>query len=79
VVEHGAAVIVLRFKRPDAPRPYRTSLYPVAPLLFVAVSVWAAYVQIRWNPTNALYGGGTILAGFLVYLLTSRRDARVSE
>ncbi|HUQ07215.1 MAG TPA: amino acid permease [Kofleriaceae bacterium] len=74
-----AAVIVLRIKRPDAPRPYRASLYPIAPILFVAVSAWAAFVQIRWNPWNAAYGGGTILAGFLVYLLTSRRSAAVSQ
>ena len=38
-----AAVIVLRIKRPDAPRPYRASLYPIAPILFIAVSAsgWA--------------------------------------
>jgi APA family basic amino acid/polyamine antiporter len=74
-----AAVIVLRIRRPDAPRPYRASLYPVAPILFVAVSAWAAFVQIRWNPWNALYGGGTILAGFVVYLLTSPRAKPVSD
>lgn len=74
-----AAVIVLRIRRPDAPRPYRASLYPIAPILFVAVSAWAAYVQIRWNPMNALYGGGTILAGFVVYLLTPARPRSVSD
>jgi APA family basic amino acid/polyamine antiporter len=74
-----AAVIVLRIKRPDAPRPYRASLYPFAPILFIAVSAWAAYVQISQNPMNAYYGGATILEGFLVYLLASIRRARVSK
>jgi APA family basic amino acid/polyamine antiporter len=74
-----AAVVVLRIKRPDAPRPYKASLYPITPVLFVAISAWAAYVQVRWNPTNALYGGATILAGFVVYLLTSPRAAAVSH
>ncbi|MBZ0232390.1 MAG: amino acid permease [Deltaproteobacteria bacterium] len=74
-----AAVIVLRVKRPDAPRPYRASLYPIAPILFVAVSAWAAYVQIRWNPMNALYGGVTIAAGLVVYLLTPARPRAVAD
>ncbi len=73
------AVVVLRFRRPDAPRPYRASLYPITPILFVAVSAWAAFVQIRWNPYNALFGGGTILAGLLVYLITSPRSTPVSH
>jgi len=34
----AAAVIVLRIKRPDLPRPYRTLGYPVVPILFVLVA-----------------------------------------
>ncbi len=71
-----AAVIVLRVRRPDAPRPYRATLYPVAPVLFVAVSAWAAFVQIRWNPTNALLGGGTIVLGLVAYWLSVPRAPR---
>jgi APA family basic amino acid/polyamine antiporter len=71
-----AAVVVLRFRRPDAERPYRTTLYPLTPILFVAVSAWAAYVQIRGNPANAALGGGTILAGAVVYALTAARARR---
>ena len=73
-----AAVIVLRFTRPDAPRPYKTTLYPLTPVLFVAVSIWAAYVQIKGNPTNAALGGGTILAGLLVYWISARARRRSS-
>ncbi len=71
-----AAVIVLRVRRPDIARPYRTSLYPITPILFVAVSAWAAYVQIDRNPENAAYGGATILAGAVVYALTAGRARR---
>jgi amino acid transporter len=35
----AAAVIVLRRKRPDVPRPYRVPGYPWTPLLFVAAAV----------------------------------------
>ena len=33
-----AAVIVLRFKRPLAERPYRVWLYPLTPLVYLAVA-----------------------------------------
>ena len=33
-----ASVIVLRRKRPDLPRPYKTIGYPVVPVLFVLVA-----------------------------------------
>lgn len=71
-----AAVVVLRYRRPDAERPYRTTLYPLTPVLFVAVSAWTAYVQIRGNPENAALGAGTILAGAVVYALTAGRGSR---
>jgi APA family basic amino acid/polyamine antiporter len=35
-----AAVIVLRRTMPDAPRPFRVPLYPVTPLLYMALSGW---------------------------------------
>jgi APA family basic amino acid/polyamine antiporter len=70
------AVIVLRFRRPDAVRPYRTTLYPLTPILFIAVSAWAAYVQITGNPKNAALGGATIAAGLVVYWIAERVRAR---
>jgi APA family basic amino acid/polyamine antiporter len=35
-----AAVIVLRRTMPDAPRPFRVPLYPVTPLLYMALAGW---------------------------------------
>ena len=36
-----AAVILLRFKSPDAPRPYRTIAYPLPPLIYIGLAVLA--------------------------------------
>ena len=35
----AAAVIVLRYKQPELPRPYRTLGYPAVPLLFIAGAI----------------------------------------
>ena len=42
------AVVVLRFKRPDLERPYKTWGYPITPILFLGVYVWFM-VQIYVN------------------------------
>lgn len=63
-----AAVVVLRFTRPDAPRPYRTWGYPVTPAIFVASSAWIAYAQLDQNLGEARWALGTIAAGVAVWL-----------
>ncbi|MCE9571538.1 MAG: amino acid permease [Deltaproteobacteria bacterium] len=62
-----AGVIVMRFKRPDAARPYRTFLYPLTPILFVAMSCWVAYAQIKEHPTESLYVLATLVLGAGAY------------
>lgn len=57
-----ASVIVLRRKRPDMPRPYRTLGYPVVPVLFVAT---AGLLLVN---TAMVYQRESIL-GILVILL----------
>jgi basic amino acid/polyamine antiporter, APA family len=62
-----AAVIVLRVRRPDLPRPYKVPFYPVVPILFVAVSAWMAIFMLRGRPTEAVWGLVTVLAGVPFY------------
>ncbi len=71
----GASVFVLRRKRPDDVRPYRSLGYPVLPALFVlaaAVGVVSAYVAA---PKTSLFGTGLLLAGVLVFFVARRRQA----
>ena len=66
-------VFVLRFRWPDAPRPYRTWGWPVTPALFVTLSLWMAIHLVRDKPRPTLLAGGiTIASGLLVYLLWRR-------
>jgi APA family basic amino acid/polyamine antiporter len=69
----GGSVFVLRRKRPDAARPYRSLGYPVLPALFVmaaAVGVVSAYVAA---PRMSLFGTGLLVAGVLVDRAARRR------
>ena len=68
-----AAVIVLRKKRPDLPRPYKTWGYPVTPIIFILASLYIAVNALISQPLNALAGLGLILLGLPVYFLVRGR------
>ncbi|MEI6673547.1 MAG: amino acid permease [Verrucomicrobiota bacterium] len=65
-------VFVLRYRRPDLKRPYRTWGYPVTPLVFLAVSVWMLWHLLCSRPTESLIGLGTAAVGLILYLLSAR-------
>jgi basic amino acid/polyamine antiporter, APA family len=67
------AVFILRVRRPDAPRPYRTFGFPVTPALFIALSVWVAYAQLTSNLHKSLYVLATLVLGAVGYLVAARR------
>jgi APA family basic amino acid/polyamine antiporter len=61
------AVFVMRWKAPDADRPYRAFGYPVTPILFIALSAWIAYAQITTHPWESLAVAVTLAAGAILY------------
>jgi amino acid transporter len=63
----AAAVIVLRRKKPDAARPYRTLGYPVVPALFVLVAVLLLAVTLVNSPRESGFGLIIIAAGYPFY------------
>jgi len=65
-------VIVLRIREPQRERPYRTWLYPVTPLLFLAISGWMLVVAFIGRPQPSLAAIVTLLAGIPVYVLTQK-------
>ena len=69
----AAAVIVLRIKRPDLNRPYRTLGYPVVPILFVLVA-GVFIISTLWDsPRESIMGIVLILLGLPFYAYWSRR------
>ncbi|HDT13280.1 MAG TPA: amino acid permease [Candidatus Aminicenantes bacterium] len=63
-----AAVIVLRKKRPDLERPYKTWGYPVTPVLFILAALYIAVASLLSAFWNALAGLGIICLGIPAYL-----------
>lgn len=70
-----AGVLVLRYRRPDLPRPYRAWGYPLTPLLFLALSGWTLVYLLRDKPAESLAGLATMLVGLPVYALLTRRTS----
>ncbi|MDX2266792.1 MAG: amino acid permease [Bryobacter sp.] len=68
-----ASVFVLRRKRPDLPRPYRTLGYPVIPALFVAVAIVLILFTLKDQPRESLLGLVLMAAGIPCYRYWARR------
>ncbi len=60
-------VIVLRFRQPELPRPFKTWGYPLTPLVFLGVSLFMMVYIVQSRPTESLAGCLTLLVGLLVY------------
>jgi APA family basic amino acid/polyamine antiporter len=71
----GVALIALRRSRPDAPRPYRTPLYPVIPVVFAVVGFGIVANMFIADPVNAVIGSAIIAVGIPVYWLWRRARA----
>lgn len=69
-------VIVLRVREPNLPRPYRTWGYPLTPLVFLGVSAWMMFYIVSDKPRESLAGLVTMLAGLIVYFVSSKNRFR---
>lgn len=67
-------LMVLRWRQPDLPRPFRVPLYPLTPLLFLSVSGWMLWHVLRDKPAESFYGLLTLAAGLLIYFLSSKNQ-----
>jgi APA family basic amino acid/polyamine antiporter len=72
----AAAVIVLRIKRPDLARPYRTLGYPLVPALFVMGAVILLVSTAVDRPRESLMGIGLILLGLPFYFYWNKKRKR---
>jgi amino acid transporter len=72
-----AAVYVLRRKRPDLPRPYRTLGYPVTPALFIIAAaflfgnaLWEDFTyygaRLAGTPTTSTGSGALLVLGIVL-------------
>jgi APA family basic amino acid/polyamine antiporter len=67
-------VFVLRSRRPDLPRPYKTWGFPVTPIIFLAIEFWMI-ANLLSNPSTrlpSLLGLATALLGLVIYFLSPK-------
>ncbi|MBY0359307.1 MAG: amino acid permease [Candidatus Obscuribacterales bacterium] len=64
-----AALIVLRRKEPNLPRPYRVWAYPLLPVLYLVAASFIMCGQIMLSPRNAGAGLLIILSGLPAYFI----------
>jgi len=71
------ALFILRWKRPDIPRPYRCAGYPWLPAIYVLVgTAWTLNTLIT-RPTEAFWGTTIVLIGVPGYLYWKRSGRKV--
>jgi len=69
-----AGLFVLRKKRPDAERPYRTWGYPITPALYLlGATFFVGYIFID-DPKDSLIGIALVVIGFPAYALFRRKQ-----
>ncbi|OGD20571.1 MAG: hypothetical protein A2W03_07910 [Candidatus Aminicenantes bacterium RBG_16_63_16] len=70
------AVIVLRKKRPDLPRPYKTLGYPVTPVIFILAALYISVNSLVNQFKGTIFGLVIILLGVPAYLYWKARRPR---
>ena len=68
----GIALFVLRFREPQAPRPFAVPGYPVVPAIFVLTCGYLLYSSLAYHGRHALVGLGVLAVGAIVMLFASR-------
>ena len=70
-------VFVLRWRRPNLPRPYRVWGYPLTPLIFLAISGWMLWHLLADASTRgpSLLGLATVILGLVIYFLSPKTVA----
>ena len=72
------SVLILRRKRPDLPRPYKTWGYPVTPIVFILAALYISINSLINEFGNAMAGLGIILLGLPFYIFWKKKSARTA-
>jgi basic amino acid/polyamine antiporter, APA family len=62
-------LFILRFKRPDAERPYKAFGYPIIPIIYIIAASIISLVLLVYKPATSLPGLIIVLTGVPVYFI----------
>jgi amino acid transporter len=68
------AVIVLRRREPNVPRPFRVPGYPVIPLVFAATCAFLIHAAVTYKPAVAGAAAGLLVLGLPLYAVGRRKS-----
>ena len=71
-------MFLLRWKRPDIPRPYRCTGYPWLPAIYVVIGTAWTLNTIITRPTEAFWGTFIVLVGVPWYLYWKRSNRNIA-
>jgi len=63
----GLSLVVLRWKEPDIPRPYRATLFPLPVIVFCGICAFLIYRAFLYRPIQSTVAMGLILLGLVIY------------
>jgi len=72
-------IFVLRARQPNLPRPYRTFLYPLPPIIYLCLTGWTLWFVLVSRPVEGLFGLGVIGSGLVIYFISHSAAGRVDQ
>lgn len=72
------AVFVLRHKRPDLPRPYKTWGYPYTPAFYLLIFAAVLVSLLLGKPLQTVVGSTLIIAGVIYYFIVAKPVSKVA-
>jgi len=72
----GISLFVLRYREPNAERPFRVPLYPITPLIFCLMSAYLLYSSVVYTGLGALVGIGVLIAGIIFLAALTYREKK---
>ncbi|MGV6852859.1 MAG: APC family permease [bacterium] len=69
-------LFVMRWKKPDIERSYKTWFYPLTPLVFLSIMGSTLVYLLVEKTTESLYSLGLVLLGMLAYFILNRNKRR---
>jgi APA family basic amino acid/polyamine antiporter len=73
------AVIILRRKLPDAPRPYRTFGYPLVPLIYILLALLLVLDLAYLTPETSGIGYLLVLTGIPIFFLWRKQSRKGND
>lgn len=67
-------LFVLRIKNKGKARTFSTPLYPITPIIFIAMTVWMIIHECISKPSVLLYSLGTVALGLILYFFAAKKN-----